>query len=75
MTNKGMIALSDNCRKLEELDARHCPKLIDVRVEKLFVETCKISGLLGSIHTPKGLYRLDPALFGENDLNLEQLMI
>jgi len=76
VTNKGMIALSDNCRKLEELDVWHCPKLTDIRVEKLFVETCKISGLLGSIHTPKGLYRLDPALFGENDdINLGQLMI
>ena len=48
VTNKGMIALSDNCRKLEELDVWHCPKLTDIRVEKLFVETCKISGLLGS---------------------------
>ena len=61
--NKGLIALSDNCWKLEELDVWHCPKLTDIRVEKLFVETCKISGLLGSIHTPKGLYRLYPALF------------
>ena len=53
VTNKGMIALSDNCRKFEELNVWHCPKLTDIRAEKLFVETCRISGLLGSIHTQK----------------------